>query len=245
MPINHFRGQHFYLSNFYQCACGVEFDGDVYPTSEHAYQAAKVERREGRQAFTCGGSLGDNPMDAKRKGGKVTMRPGWNAMKVLVMAEIVRSKFHRDPTIAAKLVQTRDQKIVEGHTIDKFWGGRRNHLGNILIRMRQELTLRPSPRADEPAPQSKAKSVKLKTNKGKYSDNWHTQPWAYVEPEPEPVPSIGLSPSTVKLDEVEGEPKAEQNWKQHVHKASGSNTRQTKKQNQKERRRQRRCEGYR
>ena len=55
----------------------------------------------------------------------MTMRPGWNATRVRVMEGKVRSKFDRDPAIAAKLVQTRDQKIVEGHTSDQFWGGRR------------------------------------------------------------------------------------------------------------------------
>ena len=61
-------------------------------------------------------------MEVKRK---VTMRPGWNATRVRVMEGKVRYKFDRDPAIAAKLVQTRDQKIVEGHTSDQFWGGRR------------------------------------------------------------------------------------------------------------------------
>ena len=41
------------------------------------------------------------------------------------------------------------------------------------MRIRCELALTPAPRADEPAPQSKTKPVKLKTNKGN---------WAYVEP---------------------------------------------------------------
>merc|ERR1719265_1183358 len=78
-------------------------------------------------------------MDAKSKGGNVKMRPGWNNMKVDVMLTVVRSKFSRDEDLQRKLLATKDQKIVEGHTGDKFWGGKTNHLGNILMRLRDEL----------------------------------------------------------------------------------------------------------
>merc|ERR1719265_2512971 len=77
-------------------------------------------------------------MDAKSKGGNVKMRPGWNNMKVDVMLTVVRSKFSRDEDLQRKLLATKDQKIVEGHTGDKFWGGKANHLGNILMRLREE-----------------------------------------------------------------------------------------------------------
>lgn len=139
MPINRFRGEYFFLSNFYPCVSGVLYDGDEYPTSEHAYQAAKIEDRQGRESFTSGGSLGPNPMHAKRKGGKVKKRSDWDAMKVDVMLEVVRSKFARDCDLQEALLKTQNQHIVEGHTGDKFWGGTRNHLGNILMRVREEL----------------------------------------------------------------------------------------------------------
>lgn len=139
MPINRFRGEYFFLSNFFPCREGVVYEGDVFPTSEHAYQAAKIEERQGRESFTCGGSLGDNPMDAKSKGGKVKQRPNWHRIRVDVMLEVVRSKFALDIDLQQKLLATRSQQIVEGHTGDKFWGGKANHLGNILKRVREEL----------------------------------------------------------------------------------------------------------
>jgi ribA/ribD-fused uncharacterized protein len=139
MPINKFRGEYFFLSNFFPCKNRVDFEGDVYPTSEHAYQAAKIEDRALREPFTCGGSLGDNPRDAKSKGGYVKMQPGWDRLKVDVMLTVVRSKFSRDEDMQKKLLATKDQKIIEGHTGDKFWGGKTNHLGNILMRVRHEL----------------------------------------------------------------------------------------------------------
>jgi len=60
-------------------------------------------------------------------------------MKVDVMLEVVRSKFARDSSLQQKLLATQNQLIVEGHTGDKFWGGKANHLGNILMRVREEL----------------------------------------------------------------------------------------------------------
>jgi len=139
MPISRFRGEFFYLSNFFPCRHAVEFDGDLYPTSEHAYQAAKIEERSVREPFTCGGSLGDNPMDAKRKGGKVKKRPNWDSKKVSIMLAIVRSKFACDRDFQKKLIATKGQTIIEGHTNDNFWGGTRNHLGHILMKVRDEL----------------------------------------------------------------------------------------------------------
>ena len=38
--INRFDGEFAFLSNFWECE--VEFDGIVFPSVEHAYQAAKT-----------------------------------------------------------------------------------------------------------------------------------------------------------------------------------------------------------
>lgn len=39
-PIRSFTGRYGFLSNFYPCK--VEFEGAVYPSVEHAFQAAKT-----------------------------------------------------------------------------------------------------------------------------------------------------------------------------------------------------------
>lgn len=137
------------------------YEGDLYPTSEHAYQAAKVEERQGRESFTCGGSLGDNPMDAKAKGGKVKTRPNWDRMRVDVMLEVVRSKFARSSALGESLLATQNNHIVEGHTGDKFWGGKANHLGNILMRVRGELRSEQA-RASRQAPAAAPEEVLVK-----------------------------------------------------------------------------------
>ncbi|MCK5616237.1 NADAR family protein, partial [Candidatus Pacearchaeota archaeon] len=45
----HFKGEHFYLSNFYKAP--TMYDGVQYPTSENAYQAAKSLDPEVRKQF--------------------------------------------------------------------------------------------------------------------------------------------------------------------------------------------------
>ena len=50
MPMNKFRGQYFYLSNFYPCKDGVEFDGDASPTIIRARLHDIVPRSQDRAA---------------------------------------------------------------------------------------------------------------------------------------------------------------------------------------------------
>jgi ribA/ribD-fused uncharacterized protein len=132
IPAGNFK----WLSNFYMVE--VEYDGEIYPSTEHAYQAAKTmlpaERREIQTASTCGKS--------KRLGQKVKLRPDWEEIKVEVMRDLLRQKFAQ-PDLRQKLLATGDQHLVEGNTWeDYFWGvcnGRGlNHLGRLLMDVREE-----------------------------------------------------------------------------------------------------------
>ena len=51
------RDPHHRLSNFH--ACRVEFEGVVYPSSEHAFQAQRVSPRERRDLFSIEGPYAD------------------------------------------------------------------------------------------------------------------------------------------------------------------------------------------
>ncbi len=132
-----FDGEHHWLSNFHSVR--VWFDGDAYPSVEHAYQAAKTidkdERAFVRRAPTAGA--------AKRYGRSVTMRADWETIKLDVMLELVRRKF-ATPYLRARLLETGSVELVEGnHWGDRFWGvckgAGENHLGRILMQVREEL----------------------------------------------------------------------------------------------------------
>jgi predicted NAD-dependent protein-ADP-ribosyltransferase YbiA (DUF1768 family) len=47
--ISSFTGEYRFLSNFYPCV--VHLDEEVYPSVEHAYQAAKTVNPEERKPF--------------------------------------------------------------------------------------------------------------------------------------------------------------------------------------------------
>ena len=141
--IDKFTGKYEFLSNFHQST--VMMDGYVYPTVEHAYQAAKVlsvrERRRIRECAT--------PGQAKRLGRKVKLRKDWEDVKIHIMQSLVDDKFRRHMSLAIYLLKTDNAVLVEGNTWgDQFWGKFKgkgeNHLGKILMRTRYNLSISPN-----------------------------------------------------------------------------------------------------
>jgi len=136
--IDDFHGANFAGSNFYPSP--FVWDGEAWPTVEHAYQAMKSKRPGYREAILSN----DKPYTAKEKGQKVAMRQDWYKIRVSVMTQCVRAKFFQVPECAKWLLGTGDEELVEGNTWgDVFWGvcdGKgENHLGKILMQVRQEL----------------------------------------------------------------------------------------------------------
>lgn len=132
-----FTGHHRFLSNFYPSP--IEVDGLVYPTVEHAFQAAKtdsvIEKEKIRRA--------QKPGTAKAWGKKVTLRGDWEQVKVGIMLSLLRKKFH-DKVLRSMLLATGDEKLVEGNFWgDTFWGvykGKgQNMLGMLLMEVRREV----------------------------------------------------------------------------------------------------------
>lgn len=135
-PIRSFSGRYDFLSNFYEHS--FRWSGDVWRTAEHAFQAAKaaepIDYFRIREAAT--------PGKAKRMGRHCGIKPGWDASRVSVMADIVRAKF-MDPVLRKKLLDTADAELVEGNGWgDTFWGvdlvtgEGQNQLGTILMATR-------------------------------------------------------------------------------------------------------------
>lgn len=133
--ITQFSNEYRFLSNF--ALCNVQLDGMVFPTVEHAYQAAKTENMEVRssvqQLLT--------PGQAKRAGAGLKWRKGWADMRVQVMADLLVQKFTLDPFYRRLLDETGDARIVEGNNWnDTFWGvceGKgQNLLGELLMKIR-------------------------------------------------------------------------------------------------------------
>lgn len=137
--IDDFRGPYRFLSNFQSCV--VYYEGLRYPTTEHAYQAAKTLDMTLRAQFA---SLA-TPREAKRLGRTVKLREGWDSMKLGVMRELLRQKFSDlNPALRDALKATGEELLVEGNTWgDRYWGicggVGDNHLGRILMEIRSEM----------------------------------------------------------------------------------------------------------
>lgn len=142
--IKEFQGQYRWLSNFWSCP--IDWKGEVYPSVEHAYQASKFTspdaRRVIRQASTPGMAkrFGKNIKNYERVPEKY-----WDGIKLDVMLELVRRKF-AIPEFKKLLLATGNQELQEGNRWgDTFWGvdlrtGKgENHLGKIIMRVREEL----------------------------------------------------------------------------------------------------------
>ena len=140
--IDFFDGEYAFLSNFYNASC--IFEEKLYPTVEHAFQAAKSLDHAERDWIAAAGS----PGLAKRLGRRVNLRPDWEKVKFDVMEECLRSKF-ADPVLKQKLLATGDEELVEGnYWHDNTYGNcscerckdiiGRNMLGNILMKLRTE-----------------------------------------------------------------------------------------------------------
>lgn len=142
--IDKFDGDYRFLSNFYPAE--ITIDGIYYPTVEHAYQAAKSANPEVKKAIACLSDAGA----AKHNGRKIVMREGFEEEKLEIMKSLLVLKFLH-PHLRTKLLETGDLPLEEGNWWgDTFWGVCRgvgeNHLGKLLMELRQQLRERQTKR---------------------------------------------------------------------------------------------------
>lgn len=120
----------------------ISLDGELWPTSEHYFQAQKFEEAAYRQKIRKTSS----PMQAARLGRdrKQTLRGDWEAVKIGVMRQAVTAKFTQHEELRALLLSTGDAQVVEHTENDDYWGdggdgSGQNMLGRILMQVREEL----------------------------------------------------------------------------------------------------------
>lgn len=141
MPrIDSFRGDYYFLSNFYEAP--VTYDGVAYQNNEAAFQAQKCADYEARKQFSH-----LNASEAKKQGRTVSLRPDWEQVKMGLMRDIVLAKFSQHQDLTEKLLATGAAYLEEGNTWgDRIWGTVNgqgaNHLGRILMEVREELRQR-------------------------------------------------------------------------------------------------------
>lgn len=141
--IQEFRGEYGFLSNFYPAK--LMWDGWEWPSSEHAYQAAKTKDPDARIDI----HLAPTPGKAKELGKIVPRRNDWEDVKLAYMTGIVFAKFNQNEDLCQRLLETGNAWLVEGNSWgDEFWGKclvknqGENWLGRILMLVRSRLVLK-------------------------------------------------------------------------------------------------------
>lgn len=135
--INEFKDEYAFLSNMYPSK--FLWQGTEYKSVEHAYQASKSKTIE-EELYIA--SL-DSPKEAKRYAKTMDVRPSFHSEKEEIMLTLLFCKFHQNPDLLKKLLDTGTQEIVEGNRWnDKFWGfclktnEGKNILGKMLMKVR-------------------------------------------------------------------------------------------------------------
>lgn len=141
--IKGFFGPYRWLSNFQ--LGDVELKGFVFPSTENAYQFAKIlepKQEDFNKFTTC------TPAEAKKYGRELDKthktRPDWQQVKFAVMSTLTEQKYTRPKNheLKAKLEATGNKHIEEANWWgDKYWGTTngegQNTLGKIIMQVRQ------------------------------------------------------------------------------------------------------------
>lgn len=119
-----------------------QLDGFTWPTVEHYFQAMKFEDK----AYQTKISQAESPELATKLGTSWFKRPrkDWKKRQNVIMTRAVYTKAKTYPEVADRLLETKEQKIVENSQYDFYWGCGRdrrgeNHYGKILMNVRTKL----------------------------------------------------------------------------------------------------------
>ena len=136
--IKEFKNQYFFLSNFYEYP--IYYNKLVFCNAEAAFQAQKVINEKDQYKF-----INLNASQARKLGKTVQLRKDWEEMKDNIMYEIVKRKFLTNKELQQKLLETKEEELVEGNWWhDTYWGVDsktgigQNKLGKILMKVREE-----------------------------------------------------------------------------------------------------------
>lgn len=137
--IDSFTGEYEFLRNDYPCI--VTFGGINFPSVEHAFQAAKTSDYDLIQKISSA-----SVYDARKLGRSIQLPSDWDSRKLTIMEALIRQKFMSNSKLRDMLLKTGTKTLRMVNKRDGFWGIPRggygeNHLGNILMSVRNELGL--------------------------------------------------------------------------------------------------------
>lgn len=124
----------------------VLFEGETFPTAEHAYQAGKARKPEVRAWLLAAPTPALCAMAAHGLY-RWDVVEDWASTKLDRMRAVLRAKFEQHPQLATLLLSTGERRIVEASTtnnaVNRFWGevdGKgQNWLGKLLMETRDHV----------------------------------------------------------------------------------------------------------
>jgi ribA/ribD-fused uncharacterized protein len=132
------------FSNLYRRE--IDFEGELFQTSEHAYQAGKARKPDVKKWLMQAPSPSLLAMAAH---GLYywDVAPGWSRTKFDRMRGVLRAKFTQHLDLRNMLLSTGDARLVECATVDnevnRLWGEvngvGKNMLGVLLMELRTQL----------------------------------------------------------------------------------------------------------
>lgn len=122
----------------------IEWRGKLYPTSEHAYQAAHFFDTSPETAEVVRMTRSPRQASDTANAHKELDDPDWSTKKLLTMEEICRVKLEQHELVRETLMKSGELQIVEMNESDSFWGwgadhAGENHLGKIWMKLRCEM----------------------------------------------------------------------------------------------------------
>lgn len=114
-----FFGEFRYLSNFEPCH--IDYEGLFYPSTEHAFQAAKIQPQFRHNMVHI--TAAESKKEWRKHPLVDNAASEWDARKYDVMCEVVFQKFLKHKELRAKLISTGHRHLEElNHWGDKIWG---------------------------------------------------------------------------------------------------------------------------
>lgn len=122
----------------------VKYNGVIYSTVEHAYQATKFVESAPEIAKEITDCFSAHEAQKIAYANKDKQCANWDDIKLNIMEQLLRLKLEQNPYVKKKLMQTGDLLICEDSPKDSFWGiGKnrdgRNELGKLWMKLREEL----------------------------------------------------------------------------------------------------------
>jgi ribA/ribD-fused uncharacterized protein len=149
----------------------IEFESVLYPTAEHAYQAGKARKAAVREWLMAAPSPSLLAMAAH--GLYVwDITSDWSRIKFDRMRRILVAKYTQHADLQALLLGTGTSRLVESATVDnavnRLWGEvngvGQNKLGELLMEVRQELSIAANPK--KPSASARRAAAGSRTERG-------------------------------------------------------------------------------